>query len=225
MGRAPTTLANRPGSRARNSGCWNLAKPRAILDAVQDRERIQPASRAELRRWLQRHHADSPGVWVLRPKVRSDIPGPTYEELVEEALCFGWIDSVVRPVPEPGLTSQYISPRKPGSIWAKTNKARLERLFADGRMAPAGIAVVERAKADGSWTLLDDVEGHVIAPDLAAAFTATPGSREQFEALSVSVQERALYWIYSVKRPATRAAHIAEVVEAASRGTYPPALG
>ena len=192
---------------------------------MQERERIQPASRAELRQWLRQHHVDSPGVWVVHPKVRSGIAGPGYEDLAEEALCFGWIDSVVHPVPAPGLTSQYISPRKAGSIWARTNRVRLERLFAAGLMEPAGIAVVDRAKADGSWTLLDDVEDHVIAPDLADAFAAVPGSRRKFEELSETVQERALYWIYSMKRPATRAAHIAEVVEAAGRGTYPSALG
>jgi len=192
---------------------------------MQDRESIQPRSRAELRRWLQRHHADSAGVWVVHPKVRSGIDGPTYNDIVEEALCFGWIDSVVHPMDAPGLTSQYLSPRKADSIWAKTNKARIARLIESGAMTPAGAAVIERAKADGSWTLLDDVEAHVIAPDLAAAFKAHPGSRKKFEALPASVQERALYWCYSVKRPATRAHHIAAVVEAALAGTYPPVLG
>lgn len=192
---------------------------------MQARESIQPHSRKDWRAWLERHHADAQGVWVVHPKVRSDIPGPSYEDIVEEALCFGWIDSVVRPVDAAGLTSKYLSPRRAGSIWAKSNKQRVEQLLRTGLMAAPGRAVIERAQADGSWSLLEEVEGHVIAPDLAAAFQSKPGSRAHFEAQAVNRQERALYWIYSAKRPLTRSARITSVVDAAARGTHPSALG
>lgn len=88
-------------------------------------------------------------------------------------------------------------------------------------MTPDGLAAVERAKADGSWRLLEDVEAHVVADDLAEAFTAHPGSREQFEAFAPSLQEQLLYWCYSAKRPATRATRITAVASAAQRGHSP----
>ena len=184
---------------------------------IADRAVVRPASRAEWRAWLASHHADSPGVWVEYPKVHSELRGPTYDDLVEEALCFGWIDSVVRKTGVDGLKCMHVSPRQPGSIWAKTNKARLRRLEAAGLMTPAGAAVVQRAKADGSWTLLDDVEAEVIAEDLDMAFTGARGSRRRFDALSSSRRQQLLYWIYSAKRPATRAARIEAVVH----GTAP----
>ena len=100
-----------------------------------------------------------------------------YEEAVEEALCVGWIDSVAGRLDEQrGL--QWFSPRRPTSGWARTNKARVERLIADGLMLPAGLAAIEEAKRNGSWTLLDDVENLVVPDDLAAALVADPaGSR------------------------------------------------
>lgn len=179
---------------------------------IHDREVLRPKSRAAWRAWLVKHHAASEGVWVEYPKVRSGLSGPTYDELVEEALCFGWIDSVVRKVPVPGIKCLHMSPRKPGSIWAKTNKVRLARLEATGLMTPAGEHVVARAKRDGSWMLLDDVEAEMIADDLAAAFRRVRGSRKRFDALSPSMRQQLLYWIYSAKRPETRAAHIESVV-------------
>lgn len=184
---------------------------------IANREVLRPASRVEWRAWLAEHHADSPGVWVEYPKVRSGLPGPTYDDLVEEALCFGWIDSVVRKTGVEGIKCMQVSPRQPGSIWAKTNKVRLQRLEHDGMLTPAGTAVIARAKSDGSWMLLDDVEAEVIADDLARAFRAVHGSSAAFQALPASRRQQLLYWVYSAKRPATRAQRITAVVH----GTAP----
>ena len=192
---------------------------------IADREVLRPTSRAAWRRWLAQHHTDSPGVWVEYPKVHSGLRGPTYDDLVEEALCFGWIDSVVRKTGVDGLKCMHVSPRQPGSIWAKTNKVRLQRLEEAGALTEAGLAVIERAKADGSWTLLDDVEGHVIAEDLATALAEHPKAREHLLGWPKSVLDRSLYWCYSAKRPATRAERIAIVAAAAARNEPPPQIG
>lgn len=184
---------------------------------IHDREVIRPADRATWRHWLRTNHAHSPGVWIEYPKVHSGVSGPSYDDLVEEALCFGWIDGVVRKVQTPGYKCLHMTPRKSGSIWAKSNKARLQRLDAAGQLTPAGQAAVDRAKRDGSWTLLDDVEADVIADDLARAFRTTAGSRRRFLELSPSRRQQLLFWIYSAKRPATRALRIRAVVD----GTAP----
>lgn len=192
---------------------------------IADREVVRPPSRAAWRRWLTTHHDDSPGVWVEYPKVHSGLRGPTYDDLVEEALCFGWIDSVVRKTGVDGLKCMHVSPRQPGSIWAKTNKERLRRLESAGALTPAGLAVIECAKADGSWTLLDDVEGHVIADDLAGALAEYPAAREQMLAWPKGILDRCLYWCYSAKRPATRAERVRALAAAASRNQPPAQIG
>ena len=122
---------------------------------------------------------------------RAGSGGPriSYEESVEQALCFGWVDSKGRSL-DAERTMLWFAPRKRGSGWARTNKERIERLTAAGLMAPAGHAVIEAAKADGSWTLLDDVENLVVPDDLAAAFAAHPPAREHWDAFPRSVAPR-----------------------------------
>jgi uncharacterized protein YdeI (YjbR/CyaY-like superfamily) len=115
----------------------------------------------------------------------------------------------------------WMSPRKRGSGWARTNKARIERLLADGLMAPAGLAMIEEAKRDGSWTLLDDVENLVVPDDLAAALDAHPGARDRWEGLSRSVRRAALEQIVLAKRPETRAKRVAETARLTAEGERP----
>lgn len=183
--------------------------------------RLAPATRAEWRRWLQRHHADSDGVWLVIAKKGSGAPGAGYEEAVEEALCFGWIDSRVRPLDERRY-EQWYCPRRPGSIWSRLNKERVERLRRAGLMAPAGLAKVEAAMADGSWELLDVVEALAMPEDLERALAAVPGAAEGFTGLAPSLQKQYLYWVLSAKRNRTRAARVAAVVAAArGAGTRP----
>ena len=188
--------------------------------AYEEAARVEPASRAEWRAWLAENHAASTGVWLVYPKKASGLPGPSYEEAVEEALCFGWIDSRVRPL-DGRRRLQWVSPRRPGSIWSAPNKARVARLLAAGRMAPAGLAKVEAAKADGSWEILDKVDSLEIPEDLAAALDAAPEAERGFAALLPTLRKQCLYWVLSAKRPATRADRIAAVASAAAQGRTP----
>ncbi|MFN8126226.1 MAG: YdeI/OmpD-associated family protein [Candidatus Nanopelagicales bacterium] len=179
-------------------------------------DEIPLGTRAELRLWLAANHATSPGIWLVtwrRPELGDRIP---YEDLVQECLCFGWIDSTVRTLDE-DRSAIRLTPRKPDSGWSRTNKDRLEVLIAGGQMAPAGLAAVERAKANGAWSFLDDVEDLVIPDDLAAALAAE-GAQSQFEALSPGRRKQLLYWIKSAKRAATRAGRVAATAAAAAEG-------
>ena len=175
-------------------------------------ERIAFASRAEWRQWLERHHDSSPGVFVVYGKKAARLPGPAYEDLIEEALCFGWIDGTLRPVDEQ-RTSLYFCPRRPGGMWAASNKARVERLRAAGHMTPAGEAVIARAVEDGSWTILDRSEALELPDELAEALAARPGSAAAFDALSPSLRKQLIYQVDSAKRPDTRQRRAAAIAD------------
>jgi uncharacterized protein YdeI (YjbR/CyaY-like superfamily) len=181
---------------------------------------IEPSTRAQWRGWLAEHHDSSTGVWLAVGKKGSHVTTLTYEDGVEEALCFGWIDGKAMTLDDHRYRL-LMTPRKAGSGWAKSNKRRVERLAELGLMAPAGIAAVESAKADGSWTLLDDVEALVIPEDLAEALAGDPEARANFQQLSTSARKLALYWIATAKRPETRASRIAQTVSAAAQGRPP----
>jgi uncharacterized protein YdeI (YjbR/CyaY-like superfamily) len=176
----------------------------------EEAERLSFASRAEWRDWLARHHATSPGVFVIYPRKASGLPGPAYEDLIEEALCFGWIDGTLRPVDDQ-RTSLYFCPRRKGGIWAASNKARVERLRAAGLMTDAGEAVIARAIADGSWTILDRSEALELPDELAEALAAHPGSAEAYEALAPSMRKQLIYQVDSAKRPDTRNKRAAQI--------------
>lgn len=177
---------------------------------------------AEWRAWLEEHH-EGPGVWLVSWKSSTGRPAVPYVAAVEEALAFGWIDATNRTL-DAERSMQWFTKRKPGSGWARTNKERILRLEADGRMTDAGRAVIEAAKADGSWTLLDDVENLVVPADLAAALAAHPGAAEQWDGFPPSPRRVLLAWIVQAKRPATRAQRIEETASRAARGerAYPP---
>jgi uncharacterized protein YdeI (YjbR/CyaY-like superfamily) len=173
----------------------------------EDAERFQPESLAEWRAWLAEHHGRGVGVWLVTWRAGTGGPRITYEEAVEQALCFGWVDSTGGKL-DAERTMLWFAPRKPRSGWARTNKIRIERLIAEGLMDPAGLALIEAAKADGSWTLLDDVENLVVPDDLAAAFSVT--GRAHWDAFPRSARRAILEWIVQAKRPETRARRIAE---------------
>ena len=181
---------------------------------------LEPASRAELRAWLAENHDTSPGVRIAIGKKGTTVTSLTYEEAVEEAVAFGWIDSTTRTLDDDRYAVLF-TPRRRGSIWAQSNKRRVERLTAAGLMEPSGLAAVADAQEDGSWDLLTDVENLVVPEDLAVAFSATPGSEEGFNALSASLRRQILYWIASAKREQTRADRIRETVLAAADGRAP----
>ena len=138
-----------------------------------------------------------------------------YGHAVEEALCFGWIDSLVKRLDEERYV-QLFTPRKPKSTWSRSNKVRVERLLAEGLMAAAGLASIELAKANGSWESLDAVEAFVMPDDLAKALAAVPGAAEKFAAFAPSQRKAYLHWISQAVRSETRAQRIAKVVELAA---------
>ena len=160
------------------------------------------------------NHTRAEGVWLITYKKAAGKPTLSYEESVEEALCFGWIDSIARKLDEE-RSMLYFAPRKAGSGWSRPNKTRIERLMADGRMAPAGLAKIEAAKADGSWTLLDAVENLEVPDDLAAEFARYPDARANFDAFPRSARRGILEWIVQAKRPETRAKRVAETARLA----------
>jgi uncharacterized protein YdeI (YjbR/CyaY-like superfamily) len=180
---------------------------------------VEPHSRDEWRQWLAAHHATAAGVWFIAPRAVRDRP-VSYEEAVEEALCFGWVDGQAAPLDE-ARSRQYFAPRRPGSGWAATNKARIERLIAAGRMEPAGLAVVQRAKADGTWTLLDAAERLEEPDELRAVLDARPPARANWDAFPPSARKMALAWIATAKRADTRARRIESTADRAARNERP----
>jgi uncharacterized protein YdeI (YjbR/CyaY-like superfamily) len=176
---------------------------------------LAPTSRREWRAWLKRHHKTAQGVWLVYAKKRTALPSLTWQEGVEEALCFGWIDSLRRPVDD-SYFKQLYTPRKPKSNWSAINKAAAERLIADGLMTAAGQAAIDAAKANGRWTALDHVESHIVPDDFAAALKKNRMARQAFESFSPFVRKQFLYRLNSAKKPETRARRIAELIESAA---------
>lgn len=182
---------------------------------------LEPNSATEWAEWLEAHHATSQGVWLAVGKKGGTRTSLTYDQAVEEALTFGWIDSTVNRLDEHRFR-QLFTPRRPGGTWARSNKQRVERLLAQGRMHPAGIAAIEAAKADGSWTLLDDIDAMKLPADLADALANDDSAAAGFERLPDSAKKQLLYWISQAKRPETRTRRIQATVAAATDGRLPP---
>jgi uncharacterized protein YdeI (YjbR/CyaY-like superfamily) len=176
-----------------------------------------PASRADWRTWLSSNWDRREGLWVVYRNLKSGLEGPLYVDLVEEALCFGWIDSVSRRVDD-ARRIQWFSPRRPGGIWSALNKERIERLQRDGSMTEMGQAVIDRARADGSWSQTDEVDALIVPADLEAALDASPGAAAVFAAMPNSTKRQHLWSVYSAKRPETRAKRIADLIETLSAG-------
>ena len=185
-----------------------------------DAEEVEVASAHELRDWLAQNHTRDRGVWLVSFKKADPERYLSVGEIVDQCLCFGWVDSLTRSKDD--LRSMlWISPRKKGSNWSRVNKEKVARLEAEGLMAPPGRAVIERAKADGTWTALDEVENLVIPPDLQAAFDQTRGSEETWQAYPRGVKRGALEILLNAKRAETRARRIAEIIDCAKAGERP----
>lgn len=175
-----------------------------------------PRSRQAWRDWLIEHHARGEGVWLISFKKATGKPRVEYDEAVEEALCFGWIDSKPRALDEE-RSLLWFAPRKPGSGWSRPNKERIERATRAGLMAPAGEAKVARAKQDGSWFALDAVEALEIPPDLASALAARANAAAHFEAFPRSVKRGILEWIGNAKTAGTRDKRVFETASLAAQ--------
>ncbi|MEM8536120.1 MAG: YdeI/OmpD-associated family protein, partial [Chloroflexota bacterium] len=173
-------------------------------------------NRQEWRAWLAEHHASAPGVWLIYYKKASGKPSISYDEIVEEALCFGWVDS--RPNALDDERAMFlISPRNPQSPWSRLNKQRVERLIEQDLMTEAGLAKIEAARQNGAWNQYDDIEDLIIPDDLQIALDANPAAQTNFAAFPPSSKKTILWWIASAKRPQTRAKRIEETVTLAAQ--------
>jgi len=188
-----------------------------MSEQYRGRPLIHVESPASWRDWLKKHHRTVDGAWLARWTKASGLPSVPYEALVEEALCFGWIDGLVNKLPD-GRQAHLMTPRRRGSGWSRSNKERVERLVAEGRMTDAGLGVIGAARADGSWAMLDEVETLTEPPDLSAALDARPEARLQWDRFTPSSRRMLLWWVLSAKRSETRARRLAIVVEEAAQG-------
>lgn len=168
----------------------------------------------EWREWLSLNHENSPGIWLVTYKKGARENFLDYNTVVEEALCFGWVDSLPRSLDE-SKTMLYFAPRKPKSGWSKLNKDRVERILAAGKMQPAGLAKIEAAKLDGSWSKLDAVDALEVPDDLANALGGYPQARENWDQFPPSTRRGILEWILNAKRPETRRQRVEETVRLA----------
>jgi uncharacterized protein YdeI (YjbR/CyaY-like superfamily) len=188
----------------------------AVVVSQADATRVHVETIEQWRDWLAEHHLTETSVWLVTWRKVTGRSAPLYEQLIEEALRVGWVDSTAKQLDEQ-RTMLYFVRRRPGSEWARTNKQRVARLEAEGAMLPAGQAVVDRARADGSWILLDEVEDLIVPDDLAAALDCQEGARAHWDRFTPSARKQILWWIVRAKRPATRAARVEQTARLASR--------
>lgn len=190
------------------------------MGVLDEGERVFAPDAATWRSWLESQHQVSRGAWLVRPRPGSGLELVAYEDAILHALCFGWIDGPVRTFDEKtgGL---WFAPRRASSGWAATNKARLILLEEQGLMAEAGIRAVEVAKANGSWTILDNAEALREPDDLARALDAAPRARASWDAFPPTARKLGITNVDSARRPETRAARIAKLVADAAEGKRP----
>jgi uncharacterized protein YdeI (YjbR/CyaY-like superfamily) len=179
--------------------------------------RVHVESVEQWRQWLEEHHLTERSVWLVTWRPSTGRPAPPHENQIVEALRVGWVDSTAKQLDDE-RSMLYFARRRPGSAWARTNKTRVARLESEGAMLPAGQAVVDQARADGSWTLLDDVEDLVVPDDLSAALDHHPGAREHWDGFTPSARKQILWWIVQAKRPVTRAERVEQTALLASHG-------
>lgn len=183
-------------------------------------ETFYPKSRQEWRDWLQENHSIKQSIWIIYYKKKSNAPTVAYSDAVDEALCFGWIDSKQMPLDEEKFM-QFFSRRKPKSVWSKINKEKIDKLISQGLMTEAGFKTIEIAKENGSWTILDEAEALIIPEDLEAEFQKRPRAKDYFLGLSRSDKRNILQWLVLAKRSETRQNRIKEIVELASQNLKP----
>lgn len=179
-------------------------------------ELLEIDDRDAWRDWLERNHASAKGVWLVSRRRKTDTASLNYDAVVEEALCFGWVDSREQPVDDERLM-RLLTPRKAGSAWARSNKERIARLEGAGLLADAGRSIVERAKADGSWSRYDSAEALEVPEDLERALEAVEPAARNFDAFSDAAKRSILRWLLDAKRPETRTKRIDETVRLAAK--------
>ena len=183
-------------------------------------ETFCPSSQQEWREWLKEYHNSKQSVWLICYKKQTNIPTISWSDAVDEALCFGWIDSTRKTIDNDKFI-QFFCKRKTNSAWSKINKEKTEKLIQNELMTPAGYKSIETAKQNGSWTILDEVEELLIPADLEKAFENYKDSKEFFLSLSKSAKKIILHWIVSAKRPETRQNRVNETAELAAQKLKP----
>jgi uncharacterized protein YdeI (YjbR/CyaY-like superfamily) len=173
---------------------------------------VQPTSRAAWRAWLQKNHASSSGIWLVYAKKHTGIPSLTYADAVEEALCFGWIDSIVHAIDD-SLFKQIFTPRKEKSAWSALNRKRVDTLIANGLMTPAGMKVIDLAKKTGRWDARPHIEALKMPAELRKALNANAAAKKNWPTYTASQQKAFLRMVDDAKTAETRAKRVARVLE------------
>ena len=179
-----------------------------------------PKSRAEWRTWLSENHESAQSIWLIYYRSSSNKPSLSWSDAVDEALCFGWIDSTKKTIDKESYM-QYFSKRKPNSMWSKINKEKVAKLIKENLMTDAGFQSIVIAKENGSWNALDDIEALIVPRDLKEALATNREAMAFFNGLSNSAKKLLLHWVTFAKRPETRKKRIVELVESASQGHKP----
>jgi uncharacterized protein YdeI (YjbR/CyaY-like superfamily) len=175
---------------------------------------IYADSRQAWRQWLEANHAKQQSIWLVYYKKKANKSTVSYNDAVDEALCFGWIDSKAKPIDDEKYM-QFFCPRKKNSIWSRINKEKVERLVSEGRMTKAGYESIDIAKQNGSWTILDEAEALIIPQDLNDEFKNNPEALDYFLGLSRSDKRNILQWLVLAKRQETKQKRINEIVSLA----------
>jgi len=183
-------------------------------------ETYYPKSRTDWRNWLVKNHITEQSVWLVFFKKESEKDSISWSDAVEEALCFGWIDSKKQSIDKYSYR-QFYSKRKPNSTWSKINKEKVAYLIEQKLMTQSGIESIEIAKENGSWIILDSVEKLILPNDLEKEFESKPSSKDFFLSLSKSKRKEILAWIVLAKRTETREKRIKEIVELADKNLKP----
>lgn len=181
---------------------------------------FHPKSKAEWRAWLSENHQSEQSIWLVYYRSSSNKPSLSWSDAVDEALCFGWIDSTKKTIDKESYM-QYFSKRKPNSMWSRINKEKVTKLIEENLMTDAGFQSIVIAKENGSWNALDDVEALIIPKDLKEALASNLEAMAFFNELSNSAKKLLLHWVTFAKRPETRKKRIVELVESASQGLKP----
>ncbi len=179
-------------------------------------QEVYAKNREEFRAWLTKNHEQKEAIWLILYKRKSDQPTIKYNEAVEEAICFGWIDSKKMGIDEERYKLVF-SPREPKSLWSRSNKKRVERLLKQNQITVTGLKTIAIAKKNGTWTWLDDIEDLVVPTDLAQALMKNRQARQYYEGFNDASKKAILLWIKSAKRAGTRKNRIQKTVDAAAK--------
>jgi uncharacterized protein YdeI (YjbR/CyaY-like superfamily) len=186
------------------------------MEPKEEKKTVSAKTRKAWRKWLEKNHTNEKSVWLIIYHKESKTPSVYYDEAVEEALCFGWIDSKANKR-DPESFFLFFAQRKPKSKWSKANRDRVARLTKEGLIAPTGQAMIDLAKKSGTWTALADVENSVIPPDLKKLFDKNKTAFKNFETFAPSSKRIILEWILNAKKPETRAQRISQTVQLAAK--------